>query len=421
MANRAFKRGVDSLVERLTYIQCRFSVGSTGAASSLQGSGVKSVTRSPYSSAVGLYTVDLEDSYNYLTNYMVNVDAPNSGSDVSDGSFHGGLAYTITTLGTQTGTLTITAPTSGHVYGMTVGGFTAKVVSQGSGAMDAAALAMLANGQYVTVVPAVAGVSNAQLVAVVPEVVLTAASVSGGPFTLDELVTGGTSGATGYITTAANASPITLVQVAPGPGGSGFVVGETATGGSSAASITVTGVSNTSVQVTVNTYPAENNLPVNAIAALVSAAPVGTACVLTYGANAAAPTAVPNPAITTVATNSAGSAAAFAQATMPATDWYALGVPAGVTPAVGVNFLVPGTSASQGGTGDGKAQVPATNLLEMTASVVQLANPSLQKGGQILVQFRRSDTGAVGEVPSGSIVRLGFLMRNSTIKGQGES
>jgi hypothetical protein len=160
----------------------------------------------------------------------------------------------------------------------------------------------------------------------------------------------------------------------------------------------------------VNAYPANNNVPFNGIATLVNATVEGA--VITFTAN----NGIPNPAITTVATNSAGSAAAFAFATLPATNWYANGVPSGVIPAVGVPFQ----AAVVGGAGDGVAEilaVEANNRLVING----LADPTLAAAqGGVLYVNAQTAAGAAAEIASGSIVRINLFLRNSKIKGQGE-
>ncbi len=419
MANRAFKMILNSLVERLTYLQGTFQTDSDGDVlnppdGSITGNGIKSVTHA----GTGVYQIRLSDSYN---RYFLGNAGVVSGiaSPTADGSFTPGKAYMIAVLGTQTGTLTLTSPVAAHVYGVDIGGNTAKVVSSGSATEDCAALALLSNGIYVTVVPAVAGSSYGQYAVNVPATVLTCASVTGGPFTIDEVCTGSISGATGYVNSAANASPVTLVQVAAGAGGQSFIVGDVVTGGSSSAHFTTTGVAQSGVQVVVNTYPADNYLPVPNIANLVNATAVGITIVFTYKPSASSPTGVSNPAVTTVATNSAGGAAAFAEATMPATDWYAVGFDAGLTPAVSASFL----ATAAGGAGDGTASLPATATPAYGYTFQVLGNTETiinsPEGGAVYMVIRRTDTGALVDVVSG-VCGFDMFLRNSSIKGQGE-
>jgi len=101
MANRAFFQMLASLVERLTLIQGNFTVGSSGAVSALQGSGVDDVVHVE----TGVYKVKLSDSYNRLLDFHVVAEEP-AGTPVAitaaSNNLTIGVAYTITTLGDAT-------------------------------------------------------------------------------------------------------------------------------------------------------------------------------------------------------------------------------------------------------------------------------------------------------------------------------
>jgi len=140
MANRAFKQMLNSLVERLSYIQCRADIGASGATSNLQGGGVKSLTRT----AAGTYKLVLDDSYNRLMGFNVGF-SPALGSTVNDGSFSSGTAYAISTLGTQTftsGALTISSGTAT----LTVDGMAMTVAYNTSATVTCALLAAACSG-----------------------------------------------------------------------------------------------------------------------------------------------------------------------------------------------------------------------------------------------------------------------------------
>jgi hypothetical protein len=410
MANRAFKMILNSLVERLTFIEGNFAVGESGGVGTVKGGGVKSVTHA----GTGCYVIRLDDAYNrFLSSAAGLIAVPGSPND--DGSFNSGAINQIDAVGTQTGALTITAPTAAHDYGATINGLSASIVSSGVAVLDAAALALLFNGIYVTITPAVPGAANAVLAVSVPEEKLGYSGASGN-FTVGEIVTGGTSGATGRVVSGNAATPLIVCQVQDGALGD-FAVGEVITGTTSTSTATLTSNNPTSATVNVNVYPADNNVPYNGIGALVKASAAGPTVDLVYQPVPGA-SPVPNPAITTVAINSAGSAAAFAEATMPATDWYAVGLDPGLVPTQYMAFLFTGV----GGSGDGTAfAVSATSTAAMAFQIQGDPNLTIGSGkGGFHVMLVRSDVGALVDPPDGSVVGFHLFLRNSTIKGQGE-
>lgn len=113
-----------------------------------------------------------------------------------------------------------------------------------------------------------------------------------------------------------------------------------------------------------------------------------------------------------------------------AAKWHAIGVPAGVTPAVGVAFI----ALSDGGAGN-----TLTSRVQTTAAagsgvfsieLVGNSNKSLAPllsanqgyGGQIILQSRNdsaSDAPAIAAIADGSVVSLSFLLSNSSILIQG--
>ena len=101
MANRAYFQMLASLVERLTLIQGQFTVGSSGAVSAVQGSGVDSVTHVQ----TGVYQLQLSDSYNkFLDAHVVAEELAGSPVAITAAANNLtiGVAYTITTLGDAT-------------------------------------------------------------------------------------------------------------------------------------------------------------------------------------------------------------------------------------------------------------------------------------------------------------------------------
>lgn len=110
-----------------------------------------------------------------------------------------------------------------------------------------------------------------------------------------------------------------------------------------------------------------------------------------------------------------------------AAKWAAIGVPAGVTPAVGVSFI----AASNGGAGN-----TLTSRVQTSASagsgvasieIVGQANLSLSPspsanqgyGGQIILQCR-DYAGSIVAPADGSNIELSFMLSNSSIIIQGE-
>lgn len=106
-------------------------------------------------------------------------------------------------------------------------------------------------------------------------------------------------------------------------------------------------------------------------------------------------------------------------------DWHAIGVPAGVTPAVGVSFIA---SAAGAGTGSGAVEIAAA-LGSNVASIETLGDPNLSIapdptvnqgfGAQFIVQCR-DYAGALVAPANGSVISLSFLLSNSSILIGGE-
>ena len=107
--------------------------------------------------------------------------------------------------------------------------------------------------------------------------------------------------------------------------------------------------------------------------------------------------------------------------------WHEIGVPAGVTPAVGVSFI----AASNGGAGDtltSRVQATAT-LGSEVASIEMVGDPTLSVspdasanqgfGAQFILQCR-DYAGAIIQPADDSIISLAFLLNNSSITVQGE-
>lgn len=103
-------------------------------------------------------------------------------------------------------------------------------------------------------------------------------------------------------------------------------------------------------------------------------------------------------------------------------DWVAVGVPAAITPAVGVSFVAAATGA---GTGTGQVQVPTKSgisAIEVVGDPNVMVNYYASNGSypQILLQTlaatNSSTTTLIPTAPAqGSIIQLKFLLSNSSV------
>lgn len=109
-----------------------------------------------------------------------------------------------------------------------------------------------------------------------------------------------------------------------------------------------------------------------------------------------------------------------------AADWLALGVPRGVTPAVGVAFIAlvtgSGVSASArvaptAAAGSGIASIETVGNSNLAIAPLPSANQGF--GGQIILQCR-DYAGAIAAPANGSVISLSFLLSNSSLTVQGE-
>lgn len=109
-----------------------------------------------------------------------------------------------------------------------------------------------------------------------------------------------------------------------------------------------------------------------------------------------------------------------------AAKWHAIGVPAGVTPAVGVSFI----AASNGGSGNtltSRVQATATAGSGI-ASIEIVGNPNLSiapdptanqgYGAQIILQCR-DYAGSLANPADASVIELKFMLSNSSVSIQG--
>ena len=106
-----------------------------------------------------------------------------------------------------------------------------------------------------------------------------------------------------------------------------------------------------------------------------------------------------------------------------AADWIALGVPAGVVPAVGVAFI-----AKVSGSGVASVSRVAPSIASSPVGVIETVGdsnlalgPSISQqgfGAQIILQCRQG--GSIATPADGSVISLMFLLSNSSILIQGE-
>ena len=116
--------------------------------------------------------------------------------------------------------------------------------------------------------------------------------------------------------------------------------------------------------------------------------------------------------------------------TTTAAQWLAAGVPAGVTPAVGVAFIAASASAI-GGTGTVAPTAAAGSRIfsietvgDSNQSLAPLPSAAQGFGGQIILQCRNasgtSAASAIAAPADGTVISLSFLLGNSSIMIAGE-
>ena len=109
-----------------------------------------------------------------------------------------------------------------------------------------------------------------------------------------------------------------------------------------------------------------------------------------------------------------------------AAQWTALGVPAGVTPAVGVSFIAASVGAGSNTSTSRVMTTAATGSGVMSIETVGDPNQSISPnrlvqttGAQFILQCR-DQSGAIAAPADGSVISLSFLLSNSSILVQGE-
>ncbi len=105
-----------------------------------------------------------------------------------------------------------------------------------------------------------------------------------------------------------------------------------------------------------------------------------------------------------------------------AAQWTAVGVPAGVTPAVGVSFIAIATGAGSGATSTSRVSTPTTSGIDL-AEVVGNTNTNVtgniaSNGGQlILVQFSKQIVTMASYTPAGTVAAPVLTMDSYTPAG----
>lgn len=189
MANRAMFQTLASLVERLTYLECRFTVSDgSGTPSLVQGSGIASVTRLQ----AGVYKVQLQDSYDKLLSLeAVQEEAPGTPITLNTG-LTSNTVFEITTLGNDvSGKSTFTISSGSGILQATIGGFLVQVTwaSSDNATATALAAAINANANIAALGVAVASTNTVVFTARGTGVVSTVAAGTG--FTVGSATTTG--------------------------------------------------------------------------------------------------------------------------------------------------------------------------------------------------------------------------------------
>ena len=108
-----------------------------------------------------------------------------------------------------------------------------------------------------------------------------------------------------------------------------------------------------------------------------------------------------------------------------AAEWHTLGVPNGITPAVGVSFIAAATGA---GAGSGAVEITAASGTGI-ASIETVGDPNLsisplpsasQGYGASLILQCRDYAAAIAAPADGSVISLAFMLSNSSILLAGE-
>jgi hypothetical protein len=108
-----------------------------------------------------------------------------------------------------------------------------------------------------------------------------------------------------------------------------------------------------------------------------------------------------------------------------AADWLKVGVPAGVTPAVGLAFAAAATGSGNATTARVGAVIATSTANSLTFGLVggspDLALSKMNSGGSsVFFTCRLASTGALADPVSGSRILFSLSLRNSNVKGKGE-
>lgn len=132
----------------------------------------------------------------------------------------------------------------------------------------------------------------------------------------------------------------------------------------------------------------------------------------------------------TVSSSAGGGTFSSAFGFVPATSWVAAGFSPNITPVTGAPFIATAVgTAGSGATVFGPIAAPTAWRVEcidpVTPGPASIVLPQLSptlsvaNGGQLIILFRGAASALV-DPDAGSVVRLQFWLRNSTVKGKGE-
>ena len=119
---------------------------------------------------------------------------------------------------------------------------------------------------------------------------------------------------------------------------------------------------------------------------------------------------------TSVSAGSFSVGTAYVITSIGTTNYNLIGVPSGSTPAVGMAFVATGAGA-----GNGTAQATAAPGV---AVIDVVGDPNLsisQSGAPYMIIACRNFSDALANPADGTVIGLDFMLRNSSVKGKGET
>ncbi len=108
-----------------------------------------------------------------------------------------------------------------------------------------------------------------------------------------------------------------------------------------------------------------------------------------------------------------------------AAQWTTVGVPAGITPAVGVSFIALATGAGSGNVKTSRVQAPATagsgiSVIETVGDPSTMTNSATASNGGMIVQYRCMNYSATQAAPAaGSVISLRIRLDGSSVSVDG--